>query len=105
MLVLVGGVAVLVAGCTVAAAPFAFPAAFFGNPDHGHGKSHDQNQQRNNSADRQHKKDLSFVQVLPTCLTFSIHPFAAKSNRQPAKIAHISGKSALFARQKQKRKK
>ncbi len=98
LLFLFGGVAVLVAGRTVAAAPFALPAALFGNPDHGHGKGHDQNQQRDNSADRQHKKDLSFCAGATHLSGHSIHHFAPKGNRKPAKTAHISGKCAPSAR-------
>ncbi len=61
LILLFGGIAVLMAGCAVAAAAFAFPSAFFGDPDHRQCKHCDENHQRNNSTNRQHKKDLSFA--------------------------------------------
>ena len=48
------GVAVLVAGGTVAAAALALPAALLGDPHNGQCKQNDQNDQRNDSTKCQH---------------------------------------------------
>ena len=84
----------LVAGRAVASAALAFPAALFGDPDNGQRERHDQNHQSNNSANRQHKKDLSFA---PKGAVNSTTVYII-SRRRATKTSHAGRKCAGTSR-------
>ena len=81
---LLGGVAVLVAGRTVASAAFAFPAALPGDPHHGQREQDRQHQQGDDTAYSDHKKDLSFERI-PTPV-YTICPRRATGKRCRLKL-------------------
>lgn len=81
---LLGGVAVLVAGGTVASAALAFPAALPGDPHHRQCKQDSQHQQGDDTAYSDHKKGLSFERI-PTPV-YTICPRRATGKRCRLKL-------------------
>ena len=81
---LLGGVAVLVAGGTVASAALAFPAALPGDPHHRQCEQDSQHQQGDDTAYSYHKKDLSFERI-PTPV-YTICPRRATGKRCRLKL-------------------
>ena len=81
---LLGGVAVLVAGRTVASAALAFPAALPGDPHHRQCKQDSQHQQGDDTTCSYHKKDLSFERI-PTPV-YTICPRRATGKRCRLKL-------------------
>ena len=78
------GVAVLVAGGTVAAAAFALPAALLGYPNYGQCEQDRQHQQGDDTTCSYHKKDLSFERI-PTPV-YTICPRRATGTRCRLKL-------------------
>ena len=81
---LLGGVAVLVAGRAVASAALAFPAALPGDPHHRQCEQDRQHQQGDDTAYSDHKKDLSFERI-PTPV-YTICPRRATGKRCRLKL-------------------